>query len=172
MLQCEARQPVRLNASGEYVPLYEQDFSQWKWGMLEEADQCLVHASRLGKIGRFQLEAAIQSAHAQGVQEGYPNREGIALLYEGLVRLAPTVGALVGRAGAMAEAYGASSGLSFLEEIPDNHVEDYQPYWALAAHLYQREQKTEKAKFAYDKAIGLCKDPAVREYLIRQQLHH
>jgi predicted RNA polymerase sigma factor len=169
MLQCEARQSARLNTSGEYVPLYEQDFSMWEWEKLKEADKCLIHASRFRKIGRFQLEAAIQSAHSQGVWEGNPNREGIALLYEGLVRLAPTVGALVGRAGAMAEAFGVSSGLSLLEEIPHENVNDYQPYWALAANLYQRVQKMEEATLAYGKAIGLCKVPAVREYLIRQQ---
>ena len=67
--------------------------------------------------GRFQLEAAIQSAHAQRAATGTTDWQAIALLYEGLVRMAPTIGALVGRAAAVAEARGAEAGLDAARRI-------------------------------------------------------
>jgi predicted RNA polymerase sigma factor len=84
------------------------------------------------------------------------------------VRLAPTVGALVGRAAAIAEARGAPTGWTLLEAIPAEAVKSYQPYWALAAHLLKRMQRLEESEAAYSRAIGLCEDPAMREFLAQQ----
>jgi predicted RNA polymerase sigma factor len=94
--------------------------------------------------------------------------EEIALLYEGLVRLAPTVGALVGRAAAVAEARGAAMGWSFLAAIPADSVISYQPYWAVAAHLLSALGRNEEAHAAYERAIGLCEDPVMRSFLVRK----
>ena len=170
MLHCEARRQARRTASGEYVPLSEQDVARWSKAMIEEAEQLLNAAALAGNLGRFQLEAAIQSVHAQRARTGRVDWEVIALMYEGLVRLAPTVGALVGRAAAVAEAYGPAAGWSQLEEIPSEAVKDYQPYWALAAHLLKRMQRLDEAAEAYSRAIGLCEDPATREFLARQSI--
>ncbi|MEX2220135.1 MAG: DUF6596 domain-containing protein, partial [Phycisphaerales bacterium] len=104
MLHCEARRAARRDASGGYVPLGRQDVERWAWPMIEEAERTLLVAARAGVPGRFQLEAAIQSAHAQRGHTGRTDWDAIALLYEGLVRLAPTVGAYVGRAAALASA--------------------------------------------------------------------
>jgi RNA polymerase sigma-70 factor (ECF subfamily) len=116
-------------------------------------------------MGRFQLEAAIQSAHAGRKRTGRTDWEAIALLYEGVVRMAPTQGALVGRAAAIAEARGAADGLALLQAIPTDGALGYQPYWALAAHLFARLGRHQEAKSAYQTAIGLCEDPAVRAFL-------
>jgi len=90
----------------------------------------------------------------------------IALLYGGLVRLAPTIGARVGQAAAVAEARGAAAGWALLQAIPAEAVASYQPYWALAAHLLRRLGKP--ADTAYERAIGLCEDPAMRAFLLRR----
>jgi len=106
MLHCEARRDARRTKEGRYVTLSEQDVTLWSEAMIREAEQCLFQAAQAGKIGRFQLEAAIQSAYAQRAWTGRTEWEAIALLYEGLVRFAPTIGVLVGRAAAVAEARG------------------------------------------------------------------
>lgn len=168
MLHCEARREARRNTTGGYVPLSEQDTARWSRTMIEEAEQLLDAAEKANRIGRFQLEAAIQSAHARRALTGHADWESIALLYEGLVRLSPTIGALVGRAAAVAEARGAAMGWALLEAISAEAVKSYQPYWALAAHLLKRMQRSEEAVAAYDRAIGLCEDPAMREFLARQ----
>ena len=130
----------------------------------------LIAASR-GGIGRFQLEAAIRSAHAQPAITGAIDWEVVAVLYEGLVRLAPAMGALVGRAAAVAEARAAAAGWALLEAIPADAVASYQPYRALAAHLLARLRRPAEAVAARDRAVGLCGDPALRRFLLRQASH-
>jgi len=165
MLHCEARRNARRTGTGAYVPLSEQDVACWSKPIIEEADNLLAAAERLGRIGRFQLEAAIQSVHARRASTGHTDWGAVALLYEGLVRIAPTIGAVVGRAAAVAEARGAATGWALLEIIPGEAVKSYQPYWALAAHLLRRMQRLEEALAAYNRAIGLCEDSAMREFL-------
>jgi RNA polymerase sigma-70 factor (ECF subfamily) len=167
MLHCEARREARRGVSGQYVPLSEQDPGRWSHSMMEEAEALLRAAAQCGAVGRFQLEAAIQSAHAQRAWTGRTDWEAVALLYEGLVRLAPAVGALVGRAAAVAEAHGAAAGWALLQRIPADAIASYQPYWALAAHLLRRLGRTGEADEAQGRAIALCEDAAVRAYLVR-----
>jgi predicted RNA polymerase sigma factor len=166
MLHCEARRPARRAARGAYVPLREQDVRQWSQPMLEEAEGLLKAAARANTPGRFQLEAAIQSAHAQRARSGATDWEAIALLYEGLLRCAPTVGARVAAAAALAEARGAQAGLGALEALPADAVAAYQPYWALRGELLKRLGRTAQARDAYDRAIGLSEEAAVREFLM------
>jgi len=138
MLYCESRRAARRGPAGEYVPLSEQDTARWSISMIERADRLLRRAESMRRMGRFQLEAAIQSVHAKRARTGATDWDSIALLYEGLVRIAPTVGALVGRAAAVAQARDPQAGWSLLQRIPADAVADYQPYWALAAHLLGR----------------------------------
>jgi len=168
MLYCESRRDARRGATGCYVPLSQQDEKRWSQPMIDEAESLLALASRAGRIGRFQLEAAIQSVHARRVLTGHTDWEAIALFYEGVVRVAPTIGALVGRAAAIAQARGADAGWALLEAIPAQTVVSYQPYWALAAHLLTRMQRMTEAKAARDRAIGLCEDPTMREFLVNE----
>ncbi len=164
MLHCEARRPARRGPAGEYVPLTDQDTALWSRPMIAEADRLLQAAERAGRLGRFQLEAAIQSVHARRAETGRTDWAAVALLYEGLVRLAPTIGGLVGRAAAVAEAQGAQAGLALLQALPQDAVAAYQPYWALAAHLLAR-LGWPGADAAFVRAIGLCEDPAARAFL-------
>lgn len=167
MLHCEARREARRSPAGEYVPLSEQDTARWSVPMIAEAERILSAAAQDKRFGRFQLEAAIQSVHAQrarGAGTGRTDWEAIALLYGGLVQLAPTIGARVGQAAAVAEARGAAAGWALLQAIPAEAVAGYQPYWALAAHLLCR--LGQPADTAYERAIGLCEDPAMRDFLL------
>ncbi|WP_235550112.1 RNA polymerase sigma factor [Paenibacillus sp. Soil724D2] len=168
MLHCEARRHSRRDEAGGYVPISEQDLSRWSIGMIEEAEHHLRTAAQGNRIGRFQLEAAIQSVHAQRAWTNRTEWEEIALLYEGLVSIAPTIGVIVGRAAAVAEARGADTGMALLDEIPTEAVKSYQPYWALSAHLFKRMKRFEEARAAYSRAIGLCMDPSIRAFLEKQ----
>jgi RNA polymerase sigma-70 factor (ECF subfamily) len=169
MLYCESRRDARRGPHGEYVPLSEQDVTLWSRPMIEQADHLLCKAERMGRIGRFQLEAAIQSVHAQRARTDNTDWESIALLYEGLVRIAPAIGALVGRAAAVAQARDPQTGWALLQQIPAQAVTSYQPYWALAAHLLERMDRREEARAARERAIGLCEDPAMRAFLLRRK---
>lgn len=169
ILHCEARRPARRDGDGRFVPLDAQDASLWSASLIREAEAALRAAAALGRPGRFQLEAAIQSAHVQGRLTGESPWDGIALLYEGLVRLAPTMGARIGRAAALAQARGPASGLALLAAIPGEAAAAYQPYWALKADLHRRLGEREAAAQAYARAAGLAEDPAVRAFLLERK---
>jgi RNA polymerase sigma-70 factor (ECF subfamily) len=96
------------------------------------------------------------------------NWEAIILLYEGLLQISPTLGALVSQAVAIAEAKGFAIGLDALEQIPVDSVKNYQPYCALKAHLLGNMNYPLEAKVAYQRAIGLSEDGAIGEFLIEQ----
>jgi len=165
MLHCEARRGARRDARGAYVPLSRQDVTLWSRPMIEEAEAVLAGASDAKRPGRFQLEAAIQSVHARRAVTGHTDWAAIALLYEGLTRIAPTIGAQVGYAAALAEARGVESGLATLGVLTPEAVAGYQPYWALRAHLLKRLGRVDEARDASARAAGLSEDPAVREFL-------
>ncbi|HEY3065923.1 MAG TPA: DUF6596 domain-containing protein [Methylomirabilota bacterium] len=167
MLHCEARRPARRDADGRYVPLTDQDVARWSTPLLKEAEQILHAASRPNRPGRFQLEAAIQSVHAARAATGRTDWDAIALLYEGLLRCAPTIGAHVGHAAALAETRGAAAGLRALDAMPAA-VSAYQPYWALRAHLLRAVGRGDDARDAYGRAIGLTEDGAARAFLVAQ----
>jgi predicted RNA polymerase sigma factor len=169
MLHCEARRPTRRDAKGRYVPLSEQNPEQWLRPLVEEAERHLAEAFQRGRVGRFQLEAAIQSVHAQRARRGQTNWAAIVLFYEQMLKVSPALGTRVGYAAAVAEANGREAGLAILESIDRDAVADYQPYWAVRAHLLQRLGKTREAADAYDRAIGLAEDPAVREFLLQKR---
>jgi predicted RNA polymerase sigma factor len=173
MLHCEARRAARRGTDGRYVPLSEQDCQKWSQPLIEEAERHLGEASSRGRMGRFQLEAAIQSVHAERARSGRIQWNAIMMFYEQLIRISPTLGTRTGYAAAAAEAKGAEAGLAALDAIESDDVSisiaAYQPYWAVRAHLLQQLGKTPEALDAFDRAIGLTEDPAVRQFLLRRR---
>jgi len=169
MLHCEARRPARRSADGRFVPLSEQDPALWNRAMIENAEAELAAAAEAARAGRFQIEAAIQSVHAERARTGRTDWRAIADFYRRLVAVAPTLGARVGLAAAVAEVEGARAGLSLLGELDRASVEAYQPYWAVRAHLSQISGLAGEAANAYDRAIALAEDDAVRRFLAEQR---
>jgi predicted RNA polymerase sigma factor len=169
MLYCEARRNARRDDKGRYVPLSEQDLQHWSLPLVEEAERHLARAFQHGRVGRFQLEAAIQSAHAERARTGRTEWPAVARFYEQLVRISPALGTRIAHAAAIAEANEPEAGLELLDDIEAEAVSGYQPYWAVRAHILQKLRKTAEASEAYDRAIGLAEDPAVREFLLQRR---
>ena len=169
MLHCEARRAARRGPDGRYIPLSEQDTQQWSLPLIDDAERHLAAASSRHRAGRFQLEAAIQSVHAERVRSGRTEWTAIVLFYEQLIRISPTIGARIGFAAAVGEANGPQAGLAALDGIDRAAASGYQPYWAVRAHLLQRLDKTSEAADAFDRAIGLAEDPAVRRFLLERR---
>jgi RNA polymerase sigma-70 factor (ECF subfamily) len=136
---------------------------------MEEAERHLDEASSRGRTGRFQLEAAIQSVHAGRARSGGIQWNAIVMFYEQLIRISPTLGTRTGYAAAVAEAQGAEAGLAALDGIDPDDISTYQPYWAVRAHLLQRLAKTREALDAFDRAISLTEDRAVRQFLLQRR---
>jgi RNA polymerase sigma-70 factor (ECF subfamily) len=166
LLHAESRRRARRSLTGDFIPLAQQDASLWNKNQIDEAESLLHRASSLGVIGRFQLEAAIQSAHAHRCRTGRPNWPFIIQLYDGLFTLAASPVVAINRAIAIAELHGPVAGLDALPSIEaDSRLAQYQPYWAARAELLARSGAFTQARHAYEVAIGLERDDAVRRFL-------
>ena len=166
MLHAHARRHARRDARGEYMPLGEQDPALWDDALIDEAEGLLLTASRMGRIGRYQLEAAVQSAHAVRRHTKQTDWRAITMLYAALADLSGSPVAALNHAVAVAETDGAAAGLASLASLDgDPRLADYQPYWAARAALLARLGYGIQADAAYERAIGLEADPAVRRFL-------
>jgi RNA polymerase sigma-70 factor (ECF subfamily) len=166
MLYSHARRDARRDAQGDYVPLAVQDTRRWDAALIDEAESLLARANRIGATGRYQLEAAVQSAHSVRRHGGRADWAAIAGLYEALHALTGSPVAALNRAVAVAEAAGAAAGLELLDALcGDARLRDYQPYWAARAELLARCGRVEQAGEAYRLAVGLERDEAVRRFL-------
>jgi RNA polymerase sigma-70 factor (ECF subfamily) len=58
--------------------------------------------------------------------------------------------------------------MSVLDAIEHEGVSNYQPYWAVRAHLLQRLGKPREPSDLYDRAVSLAEDPAVRVFLLSE----
>jgi RNA polymerase sigma-70 factor (ECF subfamily) len=169
MLHAQARRGARRGPDGEYVPLPEQDVSRWDTGSIEEAEALLVRASRFQRAGRYQLEAAIQSAHSVRRHGWQPDAHVIVLLYGALHGLTGSPVAALNRAVALVEAEGPAAALASIDAMAtQSRLDEYQPYWAARAHVLALCGRTQDARHAYQRAIGMERDPAVRAFLQRR----
>lgn len=168
LLFCESRADAREDGQGEFVPLHAQDTGRWDRARIDEANRILWQAASLRQPGPFQLEAAIQSAHAQRAYTGTVPWAAIATLYAQLLRIAPGIGARVAQAAAVGEAESPAAGIALLESIDAAVVDRYQPYWATRAHLLAGVGDAVAARTAYARAVGLTESPAIRRFLQRR----
>jgi predicted RNA polymerase sigma factor len=170
MLHAEARRRARRSAEGEYIPLAEQDPALWDWPMIEEAEALLLRASTFGSIDRYQLEAAVQSAHVSRRRTGSDNWADVVHLYDALFALVGSPVVAINRALAIAELRGANAALDAMPNAAtDARLAEYQPYWAARAELLAKTGAHAEARHAYEIAIGLELDPAVRRFLQQRQ---
>jgi len=170
ILHAEARRPARRDPQGDYVPLADQDPTLWDAQMIEEAEALLRRAGGMGTIGRYQLEAALQSAHVHRRRTGQPNWEQVVQLYDALFAIVASPVVAINRALAIAELHGADAALDAMQEVAaDARLAEYQPYWAARAELLAKTGAHHEARQAYEIAIGLESDPAIRRFLQQRQ---
>jgi predicted RNA polymerase sigma factor len=171
MLHAEARRRARRNTHGEYMPLAEQDPALWDSQKIDSAEALLLRASALDCIGRYQLEGALQSAHVHRRRTGQTNWAAVVQLYDALWALSGSPVVAINRALAIAEIHGASAALDAMPDVAaDARLSEYQPYWAARAELLAKTGAHDEARHAYEIAIGLERDPAVRRFLQQRQL--
>ena len=169
MLYAEARRSARRDAAGAYVPFEEQDIGLWDNSQISEAERLLLEASRSGPSGRFQCEAAIQSAHTARRSAAVPNWPAV-LNCTIICRADRLAGGCAqpgsGAGGSRRSGAALDDGMASLGE--DKRMLGYQPYWAARGHLLARARRMSEAAEAFTVAIGLTTDEAVRAYLQRQ----
>jgi predicted RNA polymerase sigma factor len=167
-----SRAPARLDADGRFVPLPEQDPSLWDSRLIDQAHVHLraAHAGR--KLGRFQLEAAIQAVHCARRQAGPTDWPTLLTLHRLLHAMAPSLGSGVALAATTAEVEGPAAGLATLDALlhdAGQHASRFQPARATRAHLLDQLGRGEEAADAYEMAIDLTHDTPERQYLQRRR---
>jgi predicted RNA polymerase sigma factor len=164
-----ARVPGRTTGTGDLVALDDQDPSQWDTALIARGEHYLMRARELGRIGRFQLEAAIQSVHSDRARTGTTNWPALKNLHAALVRLSPTVGARVALAAVLGEVDGPAAGLGELDAVLREHpaATGFQPFWATRAHLLVRAGLPADARAAFERAVALADDERLRTALRR-----
>ena len=171
MLYAEARRAARRDSQGDYVPLAQQDTAAWNENLIARAEAALRQASEAGTLGRYQIEAAIQSAHVVRRRTGSADWVAIERLYDLLWDVTQSPVVAVNRAVAIAETRGAAAALTALDAVADDpRLAEYQPYWAARADCLARTGDAAAAAHAYQLAIGLETDPPVRRFLQAQLL--
>jgi len=142
----------------------------WDVAMIDEAEGLLRRASTLGSIGRYQLEGALQSAHVYRCRAGQANWAEVVHLSDALFTLSSSPVVAINRALAIAELQDATTALEAMPALAaDVRLAEYQPYWAARAELLAKTGAHSEARRAYEIAIGLERDPAVRNFLQRRQ---
>jgi predicted RNA polymerase sigma factor len=157
----ESRRAARRNDGGTFVPLDEQDPRLWDPALIARGEALLHRAHGFGRPGRYQYEAAIQSAHCNRPVDWLALRT----LHRALLRIAPSLGAAVALAAIDAEIDGPKAGLATLDAITDPALQRFQPAWTTRAHLLGRAGDRTAAAEAYRRAIQLTADSAVAQYL-------
>ena len=169
MLYAHARRAARRDPQGRYAPLSDQDTGLWDQAAIGEAERLLRAASESGALGRFQLEAAVQSVHAARRLTGETDWEAIVKLYDALFAMTGSPVVAVNRAAAVARARGPAAGLALLDEVGASAgLEEFEPYWVARADLCARLGDAVEARRAYGLAIGLQPDGAERDFLIER----
>jgi RNA polymerase sigma-70 factor (ECF subfamily) len=170
MLYTEARRTARRSPDGAYIPLEDQDTGLWDDSLIAEAEALLRAASADGPSGRYQLEAGIQSAHIARRLRGANTWPAIVMLYDHLLSLTASPVVALNRAVALAEVDGPQAALAAIAPLAeDRRMAGYQPHWAARAALLARAGRETEAADAYQRAIGLTTDDAVRRYLAAQR---
>jgi RNA polymerase sigma-70 factor (ECF subfamily) len=164
MLHADARRAAR-RVGGAYIPLEEQDVSLWDHAKIAQADALLRAAGEAARFGRFQCEAAIQSVHAERRATGRVNTAALVTLYAALARFRPTPGVLTARAAATLAHGRPEEALALLAAIPEASTAAYQPFHATRAAAFAAAGRPAEARAAYDRAIGLAEEQAVRDWL-------
>lgn len=161
----QSRKHARYSQQGDFIPLSQQETELWSSKKIDQAETYLKQAHKCKKIGRFQIEAAIQSVHSNRRITNKTDWQALVLLYEALQKIYPTIGGAVARAAAMGEAFTPELGLECLEQIESKAQQNSQPFWATKAHLLGRVNQIEEAILAYRHAIALTEDETIKHYL-------
>lgn len=166
LLHAESRRAAQFDTGGRFVPLAAQNPTAWREDLIREAEAALWTAAGLRQPGPFQIEAAIQSAHAQRRVTGQTPWRAIAQLYGVLVQHHANLGARVGQAVAQAEAGEPTAAVALLDALP-LAAAGYAPYWVARAHVLGLAGAPGR-QAALQRAIGLTDDPRLRDFLVAQ----
>jgi len=165
MLLLESRRASRTSASGELVPLPDQDRGRWDLALIAEGQGIVRRCLRRNQPGPYQIQAAINAVHSDAPVTSATDWRQILQLYDQLVSLAPSPVVALNRAVAVAEVEGPDAALGLLDGLD---LDGYRLFHAIRADLLRRLGRTAEAARAYEAAIARADNATERRFLERR----
>ncbi|MDD9909231.1 MAG: hypothetical protein OXR62_06010 [Ahrensia sp.] len=170
MLLHDSRRLTRMDDDGNMVALEHQNRARWDQTRIAEGAALLEDVLPKGRIGAYQLQAAISAVHAQAKDWAATDWPQIHALYRLLAEISPTAVVKVNWAVAASHAVSVEAGLAMLDVVnEDGALERYQPYFAARADLLARSNRVNDALSCYEKAIALSSNASEKRFLERKR---
>ena len=166
MLLQDSRRDARVNDRGELVTLEEQDRSLWDRKEIEEGVRLVETALPRGRVGNYQIQAAIAAVHAEAKSADETDWRQIVALYGELMRMTSSPVVALNHAAAVAMSDGFERGLSLIESANANGaLENYYLFHASRADLLRRLNRSNDAIAAYERALELTTNSVEQNYI-------
>ena len=166
MLLTDARRPARTDAEGDLIPLAEQDRTRWDQAAIREGVDIITAALSRGRIGPYQLQAAIAAVHDEAPAAADTDWREILELYRLLEKLSPNPMITLNHAVAAAMVDGPATGLAMLRSLDDDdRIATHHRLQAVRAHLLEMAGDTDAARAAYRLAAQRTTSLPERRYL-------
>jgi RNA polymerase sigma-70 factor (ECF subfamily) len=166
MLLTESRRAARTTAAGDLVPLADQDRSLWDRRLVAEGQAIVSTCLQRNEPGAYQIQAAIGAVHGDASGADATDWAQIVELYDQLLAYDPSPVVALNRAVAVAEVLGPDAALALIENLD---LRSYYLFHAIRADLLRRLGQNDRARAAYEKAIGLTDNAAEQAFLRRRQ---
>ncbi|MDT7704715.1 MAG: polymerase sigma-70 factor, subfamily [Pseudonocardiales bacterium] len=166
LLVTDARRATRSDAEGRLVLLEDQDRSAWDRAAIDEGRRLVVDAFRTGRVGRYALQAAIASLHAEAPHYSSTDWQQVLGLYDRLLQVWSSPVVALNRAVAVSMVHGPGAALDEIEALErDDRLAGYHYLPAVRADLLRRLGRHHEAATAYRAALKLADNAAEREFL-------
>ena len=166
LLLTDARRPARVAADGALVRLEDQDRGRWSRPEIEEGTALVERALRQGRVGPYQLQAAISAVHDEAASAADTDWPQILGLYEVLLRVTPSPVVALNRAVALGEVAGPAAGLAAVDALgTDPSLAEYRFFHATRADFLRRQGRWAEAADAYQRALALSPNAAESSFL-------
>ncbi len=169
MLLTDARRPARAGPRGDLVPMAEQDRSRWNTAYIREGVDLITGALPVGRVGPYQLQAAIAALHDEAPSAQETDWPQIVALYELLMQASANPVVALNHAVAVAMATSPSAGLELLAGLSDDEwlSRDHRLH-AARAHLLEMTGDRQGARESYVQAATRTANLPQQRYLNSQ----
>ena len=165
----DSRREARINEQSELVTLEHQDRRRWDRNKIAEGIRLIETVLPMGRVGNYQLQAAIAAVHAEGKTADETDWPQIVALYQELMRINSSPIVALNYAAAVAMSAGWAAGLALMDEAnAGKKLEHYYLYHAARADLLRRLNRLQEATAAYKQALALTTNRVEQQYLKRR----
>jgi RNA polymerase sigma-70 factor (ECF subfamily) len=165
-----SRNAARVDASGDPIPLIEQDRSRWNQAAIARGLVALERVAALGGgRGAYALQAAIAACHAQADSSEATDWTRIAELYGALAECLPSPVIEINRAVAVSMTRGPAAGLQLIDAlVSEPSLRSYHLLPAVRGDLLYKLCRFDEARVEFERAAELTRNQREQSALQRR----